>query len=95
MSMRNHQIESSYDYFDIGEEDEVSRRVSKPARPEIRVRKSEIESDDSNMMYRVLGQAMIRTGIAILAVPDPIPIVDEVVGMSLVGTGAAVLYLER
>lgn len=35
-----------------------------------------------------VGQAMVRTGVAILMVPDPLPLVDEVVGGALVVGGA-------
>ena len=95
MSLRNHQIESAYDSFEAGVDDEVSRRVSTPAKPEIRVRQIQTESEGSSTPMRMLGQAMIRTGIAILAVPDPVPLIDEVVGVALVGGGATILYLEQ
>lgn len=40
-----------------------------------------------------VGQGMIRTGGAILLVPDPLPVVDEMVGLGLlVGGVAAVEY---
>lgn len=37
---------------------------------------------------QLVGQAMVRTGAAILMVPDPLPLVDEVVGGALVVGGA-------
>ncbi len=39
---------------------------------------------------QVVGQAMVRTGIAILMVPDPLPLIDEVVAGVLVAGGAAI-----
>jgi len=36
---------------------------------------------------RMIGSAMIRTGVAILMVPDPIPVIDEVVGAGLIYGG--------
>lgn len=38
----------------------------------------------------VLANTLIRTGGAILAVPDPIPVVDEAIGVGLVGIGAGI-----
>lgn len=95
MSLRGHQIDSAYASFEADDEDEVSRRISKPAKPEIRVRQVQIDREESSVPMRMLGQAMIRTGIAILAVPDPIPFVDEMVGVALIGGGATILYVER
>jgi hypothetical protein len=46
-------------------------------------------------LARIFGGGMIRAGIAILWVPDPIPFVDEVVGASLIGVGTGlVMYSE-
>ena len=41
---------------------------------------------------RILGQSMVRTGVAILMVPDPLPLVDEVVGGALVVGGAVLTF---
>jgi len=35
----------------------------------------------------VIANAMVRTGIAILLVPDPVPLVDELVAIGLIGGG--------
>lgn len=40
-----------------------------------------------NPYRRMIGSAMIRTGVAILMVPDPLPIIDEVGGAALVYGG--------
>ena len=42
-----------------------------------------------------IGIRMTSTGLAILAVPDPIPIVDEVIGFTLVFGGLAFQLFER
>lgn len=38
----------------------------------------------------VLANTLMRTGVAILAVPDPIPVVDEAIGVGLFGIGAGI-----
>jgi len=45
----------------------------------------------SNQIKRMIGSTMIRTGVAILLVPDPIPVIDEVLGAGLVYGGAYVM----
>jgi len=46
-------------------------------------------------LARMFGGGMIRAGIAILWVPDPIPFVDEVVGAALIGAGTGlIMYSE-
>ena len=37
---------------------------------------------------QLVGQAMVRTGVAILMVPDPLPLIDEVVAGALVAGGS-------
>ncbi len=43
----------------------------------------------------MLGQAAIRTGVFILRVPDPLPLVDELVAVTLIAGGAAAVYYSR
>ena len=51
--------------------------------------------EDSDPFVSILGQGMIRTGIAILMVPDPVPFVDEIFAAALIGVGAGlVVYSE-
>jgi len=38
-----------------------------------------------------LGQGMVRLGMTILLVPDPIPLVDEAVGLGLILVGGTIL----
>lgn len=46
-------------------------------------------------LARMFGGGMIRAGIAILWVPDPIPLVDEVIGAALIGAGSGlIMYSE-
>ena len=59
----------------------VSPNVSTPYSP----------ASHSSQVKTMLGSAMIRTGIAILMVPDPIPLIDEVVGAGLIYGGAYVM----
>ena len=51
--------------------------------------------DEYKDMARMFGGGMIRAGIAILWVPDPIPFVDEVIGAALIGAGTGlIMYSE-
>ncbi len=41
---------------------------------------------------RVVGANMVRAGVTILMVPDPIPLVDEIVGFGLIAIGGYLVY---
>jgi hypothetical protein len=41
---------------------------------------------------KVIGGAAIRAGVAILMVPDPLPLVDEIAGLVLIAGGAGLVY---
>jgi hypothetical protein len=46
-------------------------------------------------MAGIFGGGMIRAGIAILWVPDPLPFVDEIIGAALIGAGTGlIMYSE-
>jgi len=65
-----------------------SRIVGEEARPSSRTaRKSDSNQIIKNPYRRMIGSVMIRTGVAILMVPDPLPIIDEVGGAALVYGG--------
>jgi hypothetical protein len=49
----------------------------------------------SDPMMKMIGTGMIRTGVAILMVPDPLPLVDEIVAVALIGGGATLVYLSE
>ncbi len=52
-------------------------------------------NDEYKDMAGIFGGGMIRAGIAILWVPDPLPFVDEVIGAALIGAGTGlVMYSE-
>jgi hypothetical protein len=85
--MREHQIRNRSGGFYPEEHDEGTRSRSKAAEPPMRVTTTEELEQASDGMRRMVGQAAVRTGIAILAVPDPIPIIDEVAGITLVVGG--------
>jgi len=40
----------------------------------------------------LVGGGMIRAGVAILMVPDPLPLVDEIAAVVLIAGGAALVY---
>ena len=87
MSMREHQIESSLSRFIEEGDEHATDRVSKPAKPvKKEPKRYEMQQRDDGLR-KVIGQAAVRTGIAILAVPDPLPFVDEVAGITLVAGG--------
>ena len=51
--------------------------------------------NDKKMMARFLGAGMVRTGVTVLMVPDPLPFVDEVIAAALIGAGTGlVMYSE-
>ncbi len=71
-----------------------SRIVGEDARPSSRTAVLSAKyspRSHSSQVRTMLGSAMIRTGIAILIVPDPIPLIDEVVGAGLIYGGAYVM----
>ncbi len=41
---------------------------------------------------KLIGGGMIRAGVAILMVPDPLPVVDEIAGLVLIAGGAGLVY---
>ena len=41
---------------------------------------------------KLVGGGMIRAGVAILMVPDPLPLVDEIAAVVLIGAGAGLVY---
>lgn len=41
---------------------------------------------------KIVGGGMIRAGVAILMVPDPLPLVDEIAGIALIAGGAGLVY---
>lgn len=96
MSLRNHQIESSRNRFD-DVRDDLRRQQSQPVRPVLTSKPGEesVQERIDKGLAGMLGQAMIRSGFAILAVPDPLPFVDELVGMSLIGGGTGMVAYSR
>jgi len=50
------------------------------------------EQTESKAFAKMIGSGMIRAGVAILLVPDPLPFVDEIVGGLLIGGGAVMVY---
>lgn len=53
------------------------------------------KGDQSSMAKesaKLIGSGMIRAGVAILMVPDPLPVVDEIAGLVLIAGGAGLVY---
>ena len=71
----------------------VKRLSSPPAGARRRApdRRTERGPSTANQIKYMLGRTMVTTGFAILFVPDPIPVIDEVVGAALVYGGAYVM----
>ncbi len=63
--------------------------------PELRSLSAEETSsddyDDTSTVGRMVGSNMVRAGVAILLVPDPIPLVDEIVGVGLIALGSTII----
>ncbi len=47
--------------------------------------------DETETVWRQVGSGFVRTGISILLVPDPLPVVDEVIGAAFIAIGASIL----
>ncbi len=52
---------------------------------------SEEDFDDTSTIWRMVGSGMVRTGVAILLVPDPLPLVDEIIGVGLIAVGTTII----
>ena len=65
--------------------------------PELRSLSSEEtiseDFDGHRYFWRRVGANMVRTGVAILLVPDPIPLVDEIIGVGLIVVGGTIIAL--
>ena len=63
--------------------------------PELRSLSAEETSsddyDDTSTVGRMVGANMVRAGVTILLVPDPIPLVDEIVGVGLIAVGSTII----
>ena len=66
--------------------------------PELSARRSEsgsfeeIDAPEFNA-WHTIGTSLVRAGTAILLVPDPLPVVDEVIGFSLIVGGVLIIAL--
>jgi hypothetical protein len=71
----------------------VKRLSSPPAGARRRApdRRTDPATNYASKIKHLLGRTMVTTGFAILLVPDPIPVIDEVVGAVLVYGGAYVM----
>ena len=94
MSLREHQIESAYSRFIEADRSHVIGRISEAPRAPMPVTKLELQQQGPTMKS-VVGHAAVRTGAAILLVPDPLPFVDEAVGFALLASGAYLVESER
>ena len=94
MSLRNHQIESSFTFFIEGEDDHVIGMISKTSKTSVPVTKTESDSHEDSMVWKV-GYGAVKLGTIILSIPDPIPFIDETVGIGLVAGGAAMMYSQQ
>ena len=94
MSLREHQIESSFSRFIEEDDEQVIGRISKTPEASMPVTKRSLQQQDDNIRMMV-GQAAARTGAAILLVPDPLPLVDEAVGLALLAGGVYLVESER
>lgn len=49
------------------------------------------ENNFSPAVRRDIGSKAVQAGVAILSVPDPLPLIDEVAGVALIGFGFALI----
>ena len=66
--------------------------VSRPAGSLGKITHTNKHVQKENTMGKMLARGSIRAGVAILSVPDPLPFVDELAGVVLIGVGAGYLY---
>ena len=74
---------------------DVPRSIQEVMVPELSAVRSKSESSEEDIQaefnsWRAIGTGMVRAGTTILLVPDPIPLVDEIVGFSLVVGGLTI-----
>lgn len=94
MSLRNHQIKSSFTFFIEGDDDQVIGMISKTPKASIPVTKTESDNHEDSIIWKV-GYGAVKLGTIILSIPDPLPFVDESVGIGLVAGGAGMMYSQQ
>ena len=73
---------------------ETIQELMVPELRSVRSKESSSEADnDKSTIWRMVGSGMVRAGVAILLVPDPIPLVDEIIGVGLIVVGGTIIAL--
>ena len=85
-------LPSSKSMVPVAERPERGRISAKDQASSMPQTSSVASVSDDDPFRSILGQGMIRTGVAILMVPDPVPFADEIVGAALIGVGAALVW---
>ena len=93
-TMREHQVRSAVIAFDVEQDEQVIGRISKPTQLAMPVTKTESDSHEDSMIWKV-GYGSVKLGTMILSIPDPLPFIDETVGIGLVAGGAAMMYSQQ
>ena len=94
-NLASHMLKSAYSFFIEDDEDHLTSRIRMQARPVIEVipvSEIEMKTETKPSMMERVGEGAVKAGVAILSVPDPLPVADEMVGIGLVVGGAAMLY---
>jgi hypothetical protein len=95
LSLREFQISAAYRRFADEEDDQVIDKITRAAEPTTSVTvEAKTDSHEDSIIWKV-GHGSVWLGTAILSVPDPIPYVDEMVGVGLVAGGAALMYSQQ
>lgn len=95
MSLREFQITRARRGFFDEEDGQVTGRITRAAEPSKPVTVvAKTDSHEDSIIWKV-GHGSVWLGTAILSVPDPIPYVDEMVGVGLVAGGAALMYSQQ
>lgn len=94
MSLRDHQIKSAIIAFDVDQDEQVIGRISMPTQLAMPVTKVEDENHEDSMIWKI-GRGLTTAGTVLLSIPDPLPGIDEMVGVGLVAGGAALMYSQQ
>ena len=92
MSLREFQIKSAYTRFIEDDDDQVIGRISETPKASMPVTQRQYQGPS---MKSMVGHGAVRAGAAIMLLPDPLPLVDEAVGLALLAGGAYLVESER
>ena len=93
ITMRQHKVMSAM-FLELEDDYDTIGMISKTSKTSMPSGTAVTESHEDSMVWKV-GYGAVKLGTFILSVPDPIPMVDESVGIGLVAGGAALMYSQE